>query len=199
VAVLVRIARSRPAEPAVRTWSTVLAIATPVGLAIFALAGPLAPGWARRAGTPARLLPHSTVPVAAVRPAANSGSASPLTKQFTSSISGSVAQTQAAQGAIIELSLRLHGQVTGQLRVRLGGAPLSGGGLSLTGSQVDLSAKGAPAAMAGRVLSLQGSRFVARVADAAGHGLQLTAALNIDPGSNTVTGRISGQPVGAGK
>ncbi|HUZ28327.1 MAG TPA: ferric reductase-like transmembrane domain-containing protein [Solirubrobacteraceae bacterium] len=201
VAVLVRIARSRPAQPAVRTWSTFLAVATPIGLAIFTLAGPLAPGWARRAGTPARLLPHSTVPVSIRSPVSTSGSnsSSPLARPFTSSLSGSVSQSQQAAGAIIELSLRLRGRVTGSLRVRLGGTPLSGGGLSLTGSQVDLSAVGAPAALDGRVVSLQGSRFLARVADASGHGVQLTAALNIDSGGNTVTGSVSGQPFGAGK
>jgi sulfoxide reductase heme-binding subunit YedZ len=201
VAVLVRIARSRPAEPAVRSWSTVLAVVTPIGLAIFTLAGPLAPGWARRAGTPARLLPHSpAAPTSAGsrQPVAATGQ-SPLAHPFTSSLSGGVSQTEQQGGAIVELSLRLHGQVTGQLRVRMGGAPLSGGGLSLTGSQVDLSAAGAPTALDGRIVSLQGNRFLARVADASGHGVQLTAALNVDNSNHTVTGTVSGQPFGAGR
>jgi hypothetical protein len=36
-----------------------LIVATPLGLAIFTVAGPLQHGWARTAGTPARLLSSS--------------------------------------------------------------------------------------------------------------------------------------------
>ena len=39
-----------------------------------------------------------------------------------------------ADGAVVDLALRLTGSVHGRLRVRLAGAPLGDGGLSLTGS-----------------------------------------------------------------
>jgi sulfoxide reductase heme-binding subunit YedZ len=197
-AVLVRVARSRPAEPVTRTWATVGALATPVGLAVFALVGPLAPGWARRAGTPASLLPHTTALAHAGTPVSSS-TPGPLVKPFTAPLRGTVTQTQENSGAVIQLSLRLHGPVDGWLRVRIGGAPLPGGGLSLAGSQVDLTAVGAPAALEGRIMSLQGNRFVARVADSAGHGVQLNATLNIDSGSHSVSGTVTGQPFGAGR
>jgi hypothetical protein len=144
------------------------------------------------------LLPHRTT-AARSNPAPGVSSLGPLGRPFTAALSGTVSQTQQGAGAIIELNLRLRGPVDGRMRVRLGGAPLSGGGLSLTGSQVDLSAQGAPAALDGRILSLQGSRFMARVADASGHRVQLNAALNIDSGNNTVTGTVSGHPLSAGQ
>jgi sulfoxide reductase heme-binding subunit YedZ len=53
-AVFVRIARSR--EPSVRAPAAALAVITPLGLMIFTVVGPLAPHWARRAGTPVALL-----------------------------------------------------------------------------------------------------------------------------------------------
>jgi predicted ferric reductase len=65
VAVIARVIRTEGITEAWRTTAIALAVAIPVGLAVFALKGPLSPNWARRAGTPAQLLPHSST-VAAV-------------------------------------------------------------------------------------------------------------------------------------
>jgi hypothetical protein len=46
----------------------------------------------------------------------------------------------------------------------------------------------------GKIVSLQGQRFVARVADHSGSTLNLSANLNIDNQSGTVTGTLSGEP-----
>jgi hypothetical protein len=51
IAVLVRIARTNAQHPGLQAPATALAIGTPLALAIFTIAGPLAPGWARKAGT----------------------------------------------------------------------------------------------------------------------------------------------------
>src|SRR5205085_5748185 len=61
VAVLARIVRSDQAYAGLRVPAAALTLAAPVGLAIFTLAGPLAHGWARRAGTPPRLLGRAFV------------------------------------------------------------------------------------------------------------------------------------------
>ena len=63
VAVLVRIARADP-DGGFRAPAVVLSIAVPIVLVIFTVAGPLAPHWARRAGTPAHLLGKTFTPVA---------------------------------------------------------------------------------------------------------------------------------------
>ena len=62
VAVWTRIAHVSGEHAGLRAPATALAVITPVGLAIFTLAGPLQNGWARRAGTPKSLLgsPHSS-------------------------------------------------------------------------------------------------------------------------------------------
>jgi hypothetical protein len=89
--------------------------------------------------------------------------------------------------------------VHGELRVRLGGIPIAGGaGLSMTGSQVDLAAAGTSAVFQGRIVSLQGSEFVARVTDPAGTVLNLHAQLQINNSSNTVTGSLTGSSAGGG-
>ena len=109
-----------------------------------------------------------------------------------------MSQQQHTVGEVIELDLHLHGGVQGVMRIRMGGAPLEGGGLSLTGSQVDLSAVGQPATLDGRIVSLQGDRFLARVSDGSGTTLDLRASLNISSDGSAVTGTLSGQPSGGG-
>jgi sulfoxide reductase heme-binding subunit YedZ len=204
IAVIARIGRDTKAGAGVRTGAALLAIATPLGIAIFALAGPLQRGWARRAGTPVKLLgARHLASAAAPRPGpAASRSATvnkcPLDRPFSANLTGNIAQSAAAGGAIVELSLRLSGGASGQMRVLLGGAPLAGGGLSLTGSQVALTAVGMPSAMAGKILSLQGDQFLARVSDASGAVVDLNANLSIDSNTNTVTGTLTGRPLGGG-
>jgi sulfoxide reductase heme-binding subunit YedZ len=197
-AVLIRLARTPAATPALRTGGTALALATPLGLAAFAIVGPLQAGWARRAGTPLPRLSAGTAGARAtlVRAPAQ---ARLLTDGFTATLFGTVTQTTAGGGAIVELNLRLGGGVSGRMRIRLGGAPLPDGGLSLTGSQVDLTSPGLPSALGGKVVSLQGENLVARVSDSAGSAVELHAGLSIDPRNGNVTGTLTGTPIGAGR
>jgi sulfoxide reductase heme-binding subunit YedZ len=196
IAVLVRVAQADTASPGVRTGVAMLALATPLGLAIFALAGPLGHGWARRAGTPASLL-GAAGPTSHGTPVAAHTKTPPgrLDRAFSTTVTGTVSQSNEAGGAIVQLSMTLGGPVKGELRVRLGGSPLQGGGLSLTGSQVDLSAPGMPSVMAGQVVALEGSRFRARVTDKSGTVVDLHANLSIDQSSGAVTGTLTGSPV----
>ena len=198
--VLLRIARA--ADSPVRAPALALSVAAPLGIAIFTLAGPLQRGWARHAGTPASLLASgSAASVAAqsvARPAAPRRGDT-LKTPFTATLNGTISQTNEPDGAIVDISLRVSGGARGQLRVRMAGAPLGGaGGLSMTGSQVDLSAIGLASVLQGRIVSLQGQQFVARVADGTGSVLDLQANLNIDNNSNAVTGTLSATPVGGG-
>jgi len=201
-AVLIRISRSASPVPALRTGTTMLAIAAPAGIAAFAVIGPLQKGWARRAGTPppkgARTFVIARQPTstarADTRPSRKPGR---LDRAFTASLSGTVVQSTASGGAIIELSLRLGGEVSGQMRIRLGGSPLPEGGLTLTGSQVDLTAPGMPSALGGKVSSLAGNSIDARVSDVSGTTVQLHINLSIDQASGTVTGTMTGRPIGA--
>jgi hypothetical protein len=200
IAVAVRIGRSD--RPNARGPALALTFATPLGLVIFALVGPLQPGWARRAGTPRTLLAkHTAVPVSKPTAARAPGAASAparLRVPFSATLSGTINQTQEPGGAILDLALRLSGGAHGELRVRMAGAPDGNGGLSLTGSQVDLVATGLTSVMQGKVVSLQGQEFVARVADHSGSALDLQASLNIDNQAGTVTGTLSGSRAGGG-
>jgi DMSO/TMAO reductase YedYZ heme-binding membrane subunit len=203
IAVAVRISNARPESPGVRSGAVALAVGTPIALVIFTLLGPLQTGWARKAGTPASLLAHHAVPVAAItppRPAARAaGSAAratgPTPKAFSASLTGSITQTQAPGGALIDLNMRLRQGARGRLRIRLAGAPIGGGGLSLTGSQVDLIEDGLPSVLQGQITSLQGDEFVAQVRGSSGPALRLRGRLSIDSQANSVTGILVGAPL----
>ncbi len=202
-AVWARIQQAKPVYGGVRQATIALAVATPLGLAIFTLAGPLQSGWARRAGTPSSLLPRTSasttrreVPTGTASSSASSTRTLP--SSFAASLNGTITESQAgdAGGEIVNLMLRLSGGARGVLRVRIGGVAAGGGGLSMTGSQVDLAAAGAPDVLEGRITSLQGQQFVARVRGADGTARDLEVSLNIDQQSNTATGSLQATPSG---
>ncbi len=207
VAVWARIADVPSDNAGLRAPVTALAVITPVGLMIFTLAGPLQGGWARRAGTPASLLGQSRAPAAASTaasaPSSHSGGASAgagasvTNHPFMATVAGSLHESAAPGGAVVDLALRVSGQIRGRLRVRIAGKPV-GGGLSMTGSQVDLAAAGVPSVLEGTIDSLRGTQFTARVTDSQGSVVVLRAALQIDNQSDTVTGTLSGAPAGGG-
>lgn len=192
-AVAVRVVRARAGARSLRGLWLGLAAATPVGLALFAALGPLAPHWARRAGTPVALL-RKTHPVAYRAPAAVpvAASAASFPIPFSASLSGTVTQTSAPGGALVDLVLRCSGQIHGELRVRLAGSPIPGGGLSMTGSQVQFTATGLTSAYQGTISALRGEDFLAHVSDPSGRGLRLHASLTIDDSNDTVTGTLTG-------
>jgi hypothetical protein len=190
VAVWIRLARTQGDRSGLRAPALALSIVAPLGIAIFTLAGPLQRGWARRAGTPVSLLGSAGGPVrqtpVATRSATRTGA-----RPFTATLDGTIRQTSAAGGATVDMSLRFTGQMRGRLRIRLAGAPIPGGGLSLTGSQVDLIVRGLPSVLGGRIVSLQGQQLQAEVSNRSGSTLELRADLNIDSARNAVSGRLA--------
>jgi sulfoxide reductase heme-binding subunit YedZ len=200
IAVWIRIARAPDGADRLRGPAIALTLATPIALVIFTLAGPLQRGWARKAGTPATLLGKTSrlVSTGGAGQAGSTRRGAALSSPFSARLTGTVTQTPEPGGAIVDLALRLSGGLQGRLRVRLGGAPLNGGGLSMTGSQVDLIAAGVPAVLEGQVVSLQGQQFLARVANTSGSVVDLRANLNIDSQTGAVSGTLAGTPVGSG-
>ncbi len=191
VAVWTRIASVSSDHVGLRAPATALAVVTPIGLAIFTLAGPLQHGWARRAGTPSSLLGRKVASVAPPRRAPSRPSSLP--SSFNATVAGSVSESQAPGGAIVDLAMTVRGRVQGRLRVRLGGVPIAGGaGLSMTGSQVDLAVAGQPSVLQGRILALRGEEFDARLSNGAGTTVDVHVQLQIDTNNNTVTGTLSG-------
>jgi hypothetical protein len=126
----------------------------------------------------------------------SSARSTPVSGAFTSSLAGTVSQTPEPRGAIVDLAMRVNGRVHGRMRVRIAGVPVAAGGLSMTGSQVDLALAGQPSVLQGRIVSLQGEEFDARLSGVSGTTVDVHAQLQIDSQNNTVTGTLSGSPVG---
>ena len=186
-----RCGRGEGIPAALRAPGVALSVIAAAGIVAFTLIGPLQNGWAKKAGTPASLLlPATPIRVSAVRRAAPATGTTIAPRPFSAVLAGRVRQRPAAGGALVDLDLRLVGAISGRLRVRLAGSPIPGGGLSMTGSQVDLllGASAGPL-LAGTITSLQGSDFIARVTGG-GAGLTLNVRLNIDQRTGAVTGRV---------
>jgi sulfoxide reductase heme-binding subunit YedZ len=205
VAIWIRVQNAEGASESVRGTALVATVITPLGIAMFTFLGPLQHGWAGHAGTPSSLLVSTkaaSVNATRATPTARVTTTSPratLKTPFTARLAGSVAQTAVPGGAVVDLALRVSGGARGRLRVRLAGAPIPGGGLSLTGSQVVLAAAGLPTVMEGTISSLAGQQFVARVRGANGSQLELRVTLNLNGPSGTATGSLSGAtPAGGG-
>jgi DMSO/TMAO reductase YedYZ heme-binding membrane subunit len=198
-AILARLRRAESLDDGRRGAGIAAGVLMAIGMIVFTVIGPLRAGWAKRAGTPASLLTNHTVAVArATR--APAGTAVPVNVKlrvpFTATLTGTVTQTTTAAGAILDIETRLSGAVTGQLRIRLGGQPTGGAGLSLTGSQVDLVAAGLRSAMQGKVATLEGTHVTARVTGAGQTPVDLTAQLQIDDRTGVVSGRVEGVSAG---
>jgi hypothetical protein len=103
-----------------------------------------------------------------------------------------VHQFSASGGAIVDLNLHLSGGSRGRLRVRLGGQSSGGGGLTMTGSQVDLATPGQPV-LAGQVTQLAGTEFAAHLSSHSG-SMNIQVRLNIDAQAGSATGLLEARP-----
>jgi hypothetical protein len=183
-ALAARLLRDKSARLEVRVGGLALTAATMAGIVVFALQGPLKPGWARRADTPVTLL-AAAVPTRTV-------SAGPtLEAPFAGSLDGTLRQRD--HGTEIDVAARID--VTGgpvRLDLRLYGQPLAGGGLEMSSSAVRLGPSGRPGLYSGRVVALRGSRVDARLAAPGARPLLLRLALRTGAG-DAVLGTASAQ------
>jgi hypothetical protein len=174
-AVLARVASGSPADRAPRVAAGVAAVLAPVLLGAWLLGGPLAAGWARRAGTPAALLaaPAATVVTAAApsRPAPAA-----LRLPYTAQVAGHLTQTSTAAGVTVDIALS---DAAGRaVAIRIVGQPSPGGGVAMTGSLVRLGTAARPGVYRGRIVGLSGGNVTAALSDGT-HQARLDAVLRI--------------------
>jgi sulfoxide reductase heme-binding subunit YedZ len=196
---------ARETLPAVRTGVAAATIAACIALGVWLTQGPLARGWARRAGTPGYVLDAfrpkvASTPVAATRATsapARSAHVDALAKPFAATLNGTLHQGLSQDGtSVVDLSMRLHDGPSGVLRIRLGGSATQDGGLLMHESAVSLGPAADPGRYQGRIEFLQGTQLRAVVGSSDGHVDRLN--VNLSLGQTTVAGRIRATPVGAG-
>jgi sulfoxide reductase heme-binding subunit YedZ len=193
VALWWRLARGWSVANASRRSVAVLAsVALPLAVAAWTVTGPLRPGWARRAGTPAALLGRQVAAANAAQSVPAGSTSRPWPVPFTSSFHGTQQQSGPDSNGLVSVTIAgsFHGNESGQLRIVLTGEPSDGGGVALTGSQVALGPSSAPGQYEGHVTQLQGGTLVAALADANGNRLTTTVKLQLDSSSPLVSGTI---------
>ena len=189
---VVGIARQRSA---VVLASLVLTLAT----AVFVVAGPLRPGWARRAGTPAALLSHGGAGVAGT-PAGRGGgqtaggtAAAAVASITAGPFAGTIAQSGSGQNTTVTITATTSGPSRQHIVIALHGRPGDGGGIALSSGRVQVlvpgtSGAGHPAVYQGPVTSLDGNLVGAVLTGPQGSQVPVRMSLAIT--GPHVTGRL---------
>jgi len=139
----------------------------PVLTAVFVLAGPLQPGWARRAGTPARLLGSNGHPAAGRAAGRSAGTQS--RSLVNAALSGrlSVATGPGANQRTITIAGRISGPSAQRFVIVLHGTP-SGGGVTLSSGTVRIGRAGTASGLSGPVVQLAGQELIADLSGLSG-------------------------------
>jgi len=190
---------------AVGVTATLASVAVPFGIVAFLLAGPLRPGWSRRAGTPTSLRTASAASAPATSPntgaPASAGVTAPpatgaaaagasFTGAFRDTLSGTI--DQSTDGRTVTIDASLAGQAPGRLRIVLQGQPAASGGIVMTASGASLGPTGQPDLYRGSVRSLAGTRLGLALAGPGGAALDVRVQLAVN--GTGVSGTVSGGP-----
>jgi hypothetical protein len=179
IAVLIRVSAALP-RPRVAGWSALGA--APLALMIWLPSGPLAHGWAKRAGTPSQLVASTD------RASSGTSSDASFSVPLTADVSGTVHQGQDGGLATVDLAMRLSGNSHGSADVLLEGEPLTGGGVSVKQSRVSFGPNSDPTRYRGTVAALNGGQVIANVRDGSGNTVRLDFDLNVS--GDSVSGTL---------
>jgi hypothetical protein len=181
------VARVTPGRRLVAVGAATVAL---VAGAAWYRSGPLATGWARRAGTPSALLGAPRSALTAGRPAVV-GRLPPL--PFDGRLVGRFAQAGPDGRGLVSVAVAAisRGATYAQLRLDLWGTPLAGGGIELRASSATFGPAGAARAYTGEVVGLSGSKVIVGLRNARGRVLELALDIRLDPRTGSVGGTLS--------
>ena len=185
-AVAWRITRGWPAHAGARSAAAVSSAVFMVGTASWAMAGPLRPGWAARAGTPASLL-HGTAGSTSASTPSTPTTSQPATAAsglpappYRASLAGSLRSFSVGEGlSEVDVQATTSGTVQAVVSVRLIGSSDGEGGLTMQRSSATFGPEGAPTQYQGSVVGLDGSRLELSLAGPTGASLVLRLDLTI--------------------
>jgi ferric reductase like protein len=168
-------------SPATRAAGLLTLAVAPLLTVAFVMFGPLQPGWARRAGTPVRLLGGQ-----AHAPARSAGGGSPGALA-NARFRGHLAVSGGQRERTITITGRTMTAPAESFVIELRGTP-AGSGVSLTGGTVRIGRTGSANAYSGPVVRLAGRDLVAAVSGPAG---QRQARFTMTINGSAVTGTVS--------
>jgi len=190
-----RLAVGWPDHAGARLVAAGTAVVVVVGAVLWAGTGPLRPGWAARAGTPAALLAraHAATAPSGSTGGATGGSTAPATSEafpklpFRTAVTGTVRSSDGDDTASVTLAGT--GAEPVAFEIVISGVPAANGGISMTGSQVSFGPAARPRLYTGQVTELAGSTVRASVRDASGAALALGFDLSLS--GTALTGTLS--------
>jgi len=183
-----RLAAGWPAHAARRVAAAAAAALLAFGTVAWLRAGPLRPGWARRAGTPASLLARSGG-TAGATPARSGQSVFPAVP-FRLPLTGTVTIGSGPRPGQRTVTIQTAAGTVARLRVTVSGPPVPGG-VEMTASQVTLGPPAAPSRYSGRLVALRGSAMQAIVS---GAGQRLALVIDLTQSGTAVTGTLAAAP-----
>jgi len=181
VAVAARVSAGWPEHLPARVSALGVAALLPIGLVAWLPSGPLASGWARRAGTPPAVLAaaHGQTTPSASGSAGGSGAGSTgRALSVTARFSGRVRQEELGPGAAaVDISLTVADPRLRHVHIRIEGRGIPGGGVDMSDSQVSAGPTTNPHRYAGKVTALSGPTIQASASDSTGTTVQIVAQL----------------------
>lgn len=181
-----------PAHAALRVAAAAAAVLVLVVTVAWMRAGPLRPGWARRAGTPAALLARSggAGGVSTLRSGQSAFPAVP----FQLAVAGTVTFQSGPGSGQRTVTIDTASGTAARLRIVISG-PAVQGGVEMAASQVSLGPPAAPRRYTGRLVTLNGTQMQAIVA---GGGQRLALSVDLVQSGSSVTGTLAATQAPAG-
>ena len=187
-----RLAAGWPAHAAQRAGVAAAAVLFVIGAVVWMRAGPLSPGWARRAGTPSALLARSggAGGVSGVRSGQSAFPAPP----FQLPLAGTITMADGPGSGKRTVTIAATSGTSVRLRIVISG-PAVAGGVEMASSQLSLGPPAAPARYAGRLVSLDGTAMQAIVT---GAGQRLALTIDLAQSGSAVTGTLAAAQAASG-
>jgi methionine sulfoxide reductase heme-binding subunit len=184
-----RVAAGWPAHLGARVGAVGLMTAGPIALLAWLVNGPLEAGWAKRAGTPPGLL-ATTRTAARATPGAPHPAPPSLSAPFTAELNGTVTESSSGSDATVRIDVGMSGGASGKLATTISGPASPSGGVGLRDSHVSIGPSSSPELYKGRITSLEGTRYRARVSDGS-RVLDLRVDLNVAGDTGSATGTVT--------
>lgn len=188
MAVWWRCAIARPARPAVRGVALTATVILPIALVGWLVVGPLAAGWARRAGTPSALLggtPSPDVGAAASGPADGT-----LGPSFAAGWSGTITTTGSNAQIVATVTGRLERGASGSILVVLHGSMSGTGSLVVHDGTVTLTNASGRTTFRGTVVDVPGNALIASPTSSSASGDLAVQFDTFDVRGGTATGTV---------
>ena len=198
VAVVARVSSGWPTHLVLRLSALAGAALFPLALVAWLLPGPLASGWAARAGTPAALLASARTPATArghAAPSRSGGAAGTHPLAVSARFRGRVRQHELGPGAaVVDISLVVDDPSLRYVHIRIEGQAIPGGGVAMSDSQVSAGTASNPDRYSGRVTALAGPIIRASAADANGATVAIAAELQSQSRDGSASGILTARP-----